>query len=218
MKYHTTLELDAFRMINRREHIPPDVLALFDRATASLIASEVSKNALKVGQQMPNFTLNDAHGKPVRLQDILQLGPVVVSFYRGGWCPYCNIELQGLQRVLPQIKDLGATLVAISPELPDHTLSTEEKNGLTFPVLSDSGNKIAKSFGIAFKLPDYLIEAYDNFGHGLGDVNGQEGSEELPIPATFVVDRMGMVRLAFVEEDYYKRLDPDTIVETLAAL
>jgi peroxiredoxin len=184
----------------------------------ALIASEVSKNALKVGEQMPNFTLNDAHGKPVRLQDILQLGPVVVSFYRGGWCPYCNIELRSLQRALPQIKELGATLVAISPELPDNTISTEEKNGLTFPVLSDRGNRVAKSFGIAFKLPDYLIEAYDNFNHSLGDVNGREGAEELPIPATFVVDRTGVVRLAFVEENYYKRLDPDTIIETLAAL
>jgi peroxiredoxin len=218
LKNQTTLELDARRILNRSEEIPPDVLALFDRATASLIASGVSKNALKAGDHMPDFTLNDAHGKPVRLQDLLELGPVVVSFYRGGWCPYCNIELRGLQRALPQMKELGATLVAISPELPDNTLSTEEKNGLAFPVLSDHGNKVAKSFGIAFKLPDYLIEAYANFHHGLGDVNREEGAEELPIPATFVVDRTGIVRLAFVEEDYYKRLDPDTILESLAGL
>jgi peroxiredoxin len=160
----------------------------------------------------------DAHGKPVRLKTLLAKGPVVISFYRGGWCPYCNIELRGLQRALPEINRYGATLVAISPQLPDNSLSTEEKNKLTFPVLSDVGNIVASRFGIVFRLPDELLETYKAFNHELLVVNGEDGATELPIPATFVLDKSGTVQLAFVEEDYTKRLDPDTILDTLRSL
>jgi peroxiredoxin len=218
MKNQTTLELQERRERNRRDDIPADLLALMDNALVTLNAIGLSKSALKVGDRAPAFTLNDAYGKPVQLETLLQLGPVVVSFYRGGWCPYCNIELRGLQRALPRIKELGASLVAISPELPDRSISTQERNKLEFSVLSDLGNKVARSFGLAFKLPEDLLELYKKFKHGLDDVNGEQGAKELPIPGTFVVDRTGVVRLAFVEEDYTKRLDPDAIIESLAML
>jgi peroxiredoxin len=123
-----------------------------------------------------------------------------------------------LQRALPEIRKYGATLVAISPQLPDNSLSTEEKNKLAFPVLSDVGNIVARRFGIVFRLPDELLESYNVFNHGLLAMNGEEGATELPIPATFVLDRSGTVQLAFVEEDYTKRLDPDTLVDTLRSL
>jgi peroxiredoxin len=152
------------------------------------------------------------------LERLLQFGPVVVSFYRGGWCPYCNIELRGLQRALPRIREFGASLVGISPELPDRAISTQEKNKLEFSVLSDIGNNVARSFGIAFKLPEDLLALYKKFKHGLDDVNGEQGAKELPIPGTFILDRTGVVRLAFVDEDYTKRLDPDAVIESLATL
>jgi peroxiredoxin len=214
----TTAELDQARDHYRNNVIPAEKLTLMDRATDELIASGVAASARKVGDQVEDFILMDAHGQPVRLKTLLAKGPVVIAFYRGGWCPYCNIQLRGLQRALPEINRYGATLVAISPQLPDNSLSTEEKNKLTFPVLSDIGNVVARRFGIVFPLPDELLETYKAFNHELLVVNGEEGSTELPIPATFVLDKSGTVQFAFVDEDYTKRLDPDTIVDTLRPL
>lgn len=218
MKRQTTNELEEKRVRNRAYEIPPDKLAVFDAATAELRASGIKEKALKEGDKAPDFTLSDAHGRPCRLYDVLSRGPVVLSFYRGGWCPYCNIELLGLQRALPEIQGLGASLIAVSPELPDRSLSTEEKNHLTFAVLSDTGNRVARKFGIAFRLPDDLQAVYANLHHDLKQINGAEGGEELPIPATYLIDREGTIRLAFIEESYYERLDPDDIVEELKKL
>ena len=198
--------------------IPADKLRIMDRATEDLIGSGVRSSAAREGDQMEDFILMDAHGSPVRLHRLLAAGPVVVAFYRGGWCPYCNIELRGLQRALPRLRQLGASLVAISPQLPDNSLSTKEKNRLEFPVLSDVGNKIARRLGITFTLPTDLLETYEGFNHGLRDMNGEEGATELPMPATFVLDRDGVIRLAFVEEDYTQRLDPEVIVDKLQQL
>jgi peroxiredoxin len=214
----TTTELDQARHHYRNNVIPAEKLKVMDSATEELIASGIKASALKEGERARDFILMDAHGGPVRLHSLLSVGPVVISFYRGGWCPYCNIELRGLQRVLPEIKALGASLVAISPQLPDNSLSTEEKNNLTFPVLSDVGNTVARRFGIVFKLPEDLLETYTEFNHGLADMNGKEGASGLPMPATYVLDQSGTIRLAFVDEDYTKRLDPDTIVMTLRNL
>jgi peroxiredoxin len=214
----TTTELDEARDHYRNRVIPPEKLKVLDRATEELIASGLKDSALKEGDRVADFILPDAHGAPVRLQSLLETGPVVISFYRGGWCPYCNIELRGLERSLAEIKALGASLVGVSPQLPDNSLSTEEKNHLTFPVLSDVGNVIARRFGIVFKLPDDLLDTYEAFNHGLADMNGEEGAAELPMPATYVLDRSGVIRLAFIEEDYTKRLDPQTILEALREL
>jgi peroxiredoxin len=214
----TTAELDEARNHYRNRVIPPGKLEVMDRATGELIASGIKDLALKEGSYVHDFILMDAHGNPVRLKKLLETGPVVISFYRGGWCPYCNIELRGLQRALPEIKALGASLVAISPQLPDNSLSTEEKNNLAFPVLSDVGNVIARRFGIVFSLPDDLLDTYKAFKHGLSDMNGELGATELPIPATYVLDRSGVIRLAFIDEDYTKRLDPEEILETLRGL
>jgi peroxiredoxin len=214
----TTTELDEARDHYRNRVIPAEKLKIMDRATEELIASGQKESSLKKGDRVDDFILPDAHGAPVRLQSLLEAGPAVISFYRGGWCPYCNIELRGLQKTLPEIKVLGASLVAVSPQLPDNSLSTEEKNHLEFPVLSDVGNVVARRFGIVFKLPDDLLETYEAFNHGLKGINGDEGATELPIPATYVVDRSGIIRLAFIDEDYTKRLDPQTILATLREL
>jgi len=182
---------------------------------SELIASGLRASAFKEGDAAPDFALPDTHGRVVALQTLLDGGPVVISFYRGAWCPFCNLELRGLQRVLPQIEQMGASLVAISPQLPDHSLSTEEKNQLTFPVLSDVGNVVAKRFGIVFTLPAALVQAYQAMGRDLVEINGEAGAGQLPIPATFVLDKSGVIRLAFVEEDWSKRLDPEIVLDTL---
>jgi peroxiredoxin len=163
----TTVELDQARDHYRSRVIPPERLKIMDEATSALVRSGLRSTAVKEGDCVDDFILMDAHGRPVQLKQLLETGPVVVTFSRGGWCPYCNIELRGLQRALPQIKELGASLIAISPQLPDNSLSTEEKNSLTFPVLSDVGNVIAQRFGIAFRLPDELLKSYEDFNHGL---------------------------------------------------
>jgi len=185
---------------------------------SDLVASGLSASALREEDLAPDFSLPDARGHVVALKTLLDHGPVVISFYRGGWCPFCNLELRGLQRVLPEIVQVGASLVAISPQLPDNSLSTEEKNQLTFPVLSDVGNIVAKRFGIVFTLPAALVEANGAIGRDLVEINGEAGAAQLPMPATFVLDKSGVIRLAFVEEDWSKRLDPDIVVDTLRGL
>ena len=179
-----------------------------------LRVSGLGEQSLKVGARVADFTLRNAGGEDVQLADLLAKGPVVLSFYRGGWCPYCNIELRALQRSLPQINDFGAELVAISPETPDHAQDTTETSDLEYEVLSDTGNKVARAFGLVFTLAEELRPIYQDFGIELPDYNGDE-SFELPVPATYVIGQDGVVRHAFVDPDYSLRLDPDDVVATL---
>jgi peroxiredoxin len=149
---------------------------------------------------------------------LLRQGPVVLVFYRGGWCPYCNLHLRGFQRALPEFQQFAAQIVAISPQLPDNSLSTQEKDELTFAVLSDVGNKVARQFGIVFQIGEKLQELYRKLGHPLDLFNGPDGAQHLPVPATFLVDGKGVIRLAHVEVDYTRRLDPDDVITTLRQL
>jgi peroxiredoxin len=193
---------------------PPDVQQAMQQAAEALEQSGISDHSLKAGDTVPNFMLPDAHGDCVSFVDTLEHGPVVLSFYRGGWCPYCNLELQALQQALPQIKELGAQLMAISPELPDQTLSTAEKHALAFTVLSDQGNRVARAFGIVVTLPEALRSIYTKFGIDLPAWNGDD-SFELPMPATYVIGRNGIVRDAFVNTDYTQRMEPERILDIL---
>ncbi len=215
INYHTTRELNAARAKYRGQIIPKPALTIMDAETSRLATSGLAARALKVGDTAPDFILPDAQGEPVRLRALLDQGPVVVVFYRGGWCPYCNLHLRGFQNRLPAFRELGATVIAISPQLPDNSLSTREKDELAFPVLSDVGNKVARQFGIVFELSDELVELYRQFGHALEDFNGADGSRELPVPATFLLDGKGAIRLAHVDVDYTRRLDPDDVIEAL---
>ena len=176
--------------------------------------SGITDRALKVGQHVPDFTLPDARNNPVSLKEILSKGPAVVSFYRGGWCPYCNLSLHALQAWLPQIQSTGAALVAISPQLPDQSLSTAEKDALTFEVLSDVGNNVAKKFGIAYQLPQEMAKLTRGFGLDLAKYNGDQ-SNELPLAATYIIKTDGTVAYAFVDVDYKKRMEPSDIVALL---
>ena len=209
-------ELDAFRS-EFMATVAPEIRDAMVRADMELAASGIAQRALKAGDQAADFRLLDARGGCVRLKDLLAAGPVVLSFYRGGWCPYCNLELRELQKALPEITRLGAKLVAVSPQSPDESLSTAEKNELAFSVVSDVGSAIAKSFGIAYDLAEELRPVYARFGHALSEKNGDE-SWVLPIPATYVIDRDGTITLAFVDVDYRNRLEPAEILAALQSL
>ncbi len=197
---------------------PSEILVSMQRDLETLARSGLAQKSVQVGEQAPDFTLPDALGQPVTLSARLLQGPVVVAFYRGEWCPYCNVQLRAYQRMLPQIQELGASLVAISPQTPDHTLSLVEKQQLAFPVLSDLGNTVARLYRLVFRVPDNTRFIYQQkFGINLPAFNGDD-SWELPIPGTFLLDQRGKVRLAFVDVDYTHRLEPSALLEGLREL
>ncbi len=195
---------------------PPPIQELIEALVADL-RSAGSTPGLEVGDTAPDFTLPDAHGEPVALAHRLATGPVVLSFYRGAWCPICNIELRALQDQLDQIRDRGASLVAVSPQPPDTSLSFAETLGLGFDVLSDLDQEVARSFRLRFRLSDGLIALYEQLGLLLPEQNA-DGSWDLPVPATFVIDRQGVIRARHVEPDYRQRMEPAAILAALDAI
>lgn len=189
----------------------PAVIAAYERGVDDLRATGIAGRALAVGDTVPDFALPNARGETVRSAGLVGRGPLVVTFYRGGWCPYCNLELRAYQAELDRIRGFGADIVAISPELPDKAMSTAERNAIGFEVLTDGGNAVARQFGLVFRLSDELVEIYKRNGNDLERNNG-DGSWELPIPGTFVVGRDGRVVLADVDPDYTRRLDPAEVI------
>jgi len=194
-----------------------DTLQTMQQATAALAESGIARQSLKTGDVAPEFSLPDIHGTEVRLADMLAKGPVVLSFYRGGWCPFCNLELRALQKALPEINALGASVLAISPELPEKGAATQASDGLSFPVLSDRGNKVARAYGLVFVLPEQLRPIYKSFDIDLPAYNGDE-SFELPLPATYIVRPDGTVAHGFVDADYTQRMEPAEIIKILKTL
>lgn len=209
-------DLQAFQQ-QFRSNVPQETQNVMQQATTDLGDSGILKQTLKVGDTIPDFTLPNATGQPVSIKELLTKGPVAIAFYRGGWCPYCNLELQALQNALASIEETGATLVAISPETPDNSLTTQEKNELAFPVLSDVENQVARQFGLVFKLPASLLPIYHSFGIDVAAHNGNDHFE-LPIPATYVVQPNGKIVYAFADVDYTKRAEPSVIVDALKGL
>jgi peroxiredoxin len=173
--------------------------------------------ALKVGDRAPEFRLQNGLGIDVSLSSVLSRGPAIVTFYRGAWCPYCNLQLRAYQHFLPRFQEFNASLIAISPQIPDGSLSTAQKNELAFEVLSDVGNEVARQFGLVYKLPVELRDALASNGKALPPINGDE-SWELPVTATYVVSSEGRITLAFIDVDYRRRLAPETILEELREL
>lgn len=197
--------------------VPENVLKTMQEGMKEIIAQDIEKKSLKEGDTIPFFSLPNAYGRVITIGDLLARGPIVISFYRGQWCPYCNLELPALQEVVPVLQKLGASLVAISPNLPDNTLSSVKKHSLGFEVLSDIGNRVAKQFGIVFTLPESLRAVYKDFGIDIPGSNGDD-TYTLPLPATFIVDQKGFIRHAFVKSDYTKRMEPQDILSAVTAV
>ncbi len=195
-------------------NVSPSVIETMHRATAELIASGAAGRALKAGERAPAFTLNDPDGEPVSSTDLLAKGPLVVSFYRGVWCPYCNMELQALEAALPDFEVLGASLVAISPQTAVNSRKSVRQNDLGFPILSDTRNDVAAAFGLRFEMPGYLVELYKGLKNDLPAFNG-DPSWTLPMPGRFVIGQDGTILYAEVNPDYTKRPEPADMLPAL---
>jgi peroxiredoxin len=197
------------------ERLPTEVVKVFDRSIEDFLAQGIPAEAVKAGDRLEPFTLDDATGTAVGLDQLVEAGLAVIVFYRGGWCPYCNLALRTYQReLLPELGAFGARLVAISPQSPDQSLSTAEKAELAFTVLSDPGSRIARSIGIAFQQADEVLAAQSQLGLDLAQANA-EGSTQLPRPTVLIVDQNRTVRFVDIQPDYTARTE---VADILAAL
>lgn len=214
-------QLDAITS-QTRALVQPERLAITERAIEELLSSGVESGVLRVGARAPSFVLPDAlTGRPVRSSDLLALGPVIVNFFRGRWCPYCVTELEAWQAVYPQVRGRGALLVAISPQLPRQNDFTVQQHSITFPVLSDAGSRVAEAFGVAYTVPEKLRQHLRSILINIPFVHGDQGDAtwRLPLPATFVLkpDAQGEATITFAEAHADHRVRPDPM-EVLAAL
>ncbi|WP_438396119.1 peroxiredoxin-like family protein [Caballeronia sp. DA-9] len=211
-------KLDAFRADFKAGkppfNAPPEIHPVMERATAELIASGQASRAIKAGDRAPQFILKDQDGNDVSSAALLGKGPLVVTFYRGVWCPYCNIELQAINEVLPKIQSYGANVVAISPQIAVNSRKSVRTNDLGFPVLSDAKGQTGADFGLRFALPDYLIDLYKKLKNDLPAFNNDPGWT-LPMPARYVIGRDGIVLYSEVNPDYTRRPDPSDMFPVL---
>lgn len=195
-------------------NVPYSVIETMHRATKELIASGAAGRAKKAGDMAPAFTLKDPEGNPVSSADLLEKGPLVVSFYRGVWCPYCNMELQALEAARPQFEALGATLVAISPQTAPNSRKSVRQNRLGFPILSDVKGAVGAAFGLRFSLPDYLVDLYKGLKNDLPSFNN-DPDWTLPMPARYVIAQDGTILYAEVNPDYTRRPEPEDMLPVL---
>jgi peroxiredoxin len=200
------------------ERLPAEVVEVFDRSIRDLLDQGVPSSTIAVGDTLESFTLRDATGTLVTLGELVETGPAVIVFYRGGWCPYCNLALRTYQReLLPELAGFGARLVAISPQSPDESLSTAEKDGLAFTVLSDPASGLARRIGVSFQQAEDVLAAQRALGVDITQVNA-EGATELPRPTVLLVDGDRTVRFVDVQPDYTARTEVADILAALAAL
>ena len=207
----------AARAAQGRANLPQATQDMYQRALAELDASGTAERALREGATAPDFELPNQVGEMVRLSDLLRSGPVILSFYRGQWCPFCNLELRALQRAMEDIEAAGATLVAVSPNTPDNSMTVVEKHGLSFPVLSDHDNGVARQFNLVYEMTAENIENYQEKGRDVAAMNGSD-RWELPIPATYVIDGDRVIRYAFVDSNHRVRAEPAEVVRIAAGL
>ncbi|HAI74887.1 MAG TPA: alkyl hydroperoxide reductase [Microscillaceae bacterium] len=202
---------------NYPQGVSTDFKALNDQFfSRELKDTDIKDHCLKQGQPMPHFQLLDIHNQPVTSQALLSKQWLILVFYRGAWCPFCNIYLKHLQNRLSAFNQVPARLVAISPQTPDSTQEVIQKNQLTFDVLSDVGSEVAKQFGLVFTVPEYLNELYQRNGIDFQYFNGS-GKIQLPTPATYIIDQQGIIRYAYVEYDYTRRMDPKDVLQFITS-
>ncbi len=205
-----TQELTKQFIASQPEKIQQDIMDSFEQ----LMASDTAKNALQTGDSAIDFTLPNAIGEQKKLSQLLEQGPVVLSFYRGGWCPYCNLQFKALNDILPEIQQLGANLIGISPETPDNSISTIEKHQLKFEVLSDVGNTIANKYGLVMTVIEKLRPYYLQWGFDIPTLNGDD-SYQLPVPATYIINQDNNITACYVNKNYTERMEPNDIISAL---
>ena len=214
-------KLDAFKADFEAgkppSNVPRTVIEVMHRATAELKASGLAGQAKKVGDKAPSFSLRDPEGNVVSSNELLASGPLILSFYRGVWCPYCNMELQALQAALPEFERFGASLVAISPQTAPNSRKSVRDNKVSFPILSDPKNEVAAAFGLKFSLPDYLIALYKDLKNDLPGFNA-DPAWTLPMPGRYLIGRDGTIAYAEVNPDYTRRPEPQEILPALEKL
>ncbi|MBK5241357.1 peroxiredoxin-like family protein [Clostridium sp.] len=199
-----------------KEKTPDEIKQIFSRAIKEL--QETGKvKGIKAGGRAPNFTLKDTLGNDIELYEKLKNGPVVLTFYRGVWCPYCNLQLRAYEDIFPQIQAEGAELIAISPQKQEKSISVAEKNNLTFKLLTDIDGETSEKYNILFEVPTYLREVYEAMGINLSEYNmGEKWS--LPLAATFIIDKNALIRYSFVNLDYTERMEPIDILSILSII
>ena len=194
--------------------VPQEVLEAFGISIEDLQKKNIEEKSIKLGEVMPEFLLPNVKNEIINSNEILKNGKMIIAFYRGSWCPYCNLQLKTLQDYLTKIKDKKATLVAISPQSPDSSLTVVEKHNLTFEVLTDTDNLFAKQLGISFELQDFVLPYYQALGIDLMHFN-KNNDNSLPVPAVFVIDQNGKIIYKFVDANYMNRIDIDELLQTL---
>jgi peroxiredoxin len=199
------------------KYVPAETQAVHARAIAELKKTALAANILPVGAKVPEFQLPDHDGKNVSSSELLAKGRLVLCFIRGRWCPFCVAQMEAMNLILPEIERAGATLVAVSPQTVQQSFFMRDQHRLRFPLLSDAGNNVARQFGLTYRVPDEQKALYQRAFVNLPFVNGDE-SWELPIPATYVIDRDGAVIFASANEDYTERPEPKDIVRLIADL
>lgn len=198
---------------NTRRLVQPERLAVGERALAELFATGIDERILPVGSAAPEFALKDAHGKLVRSTDLLALGPLVIKFFRGRWCPYCVTELEAWRDLQDKLRERGVLMVAIGPQVQRQSDFMAAQHKLPFPILTDTDNAVADQFGLVYTVPEYHRDYYLSILVNIPFVNGEK-SWRLPLPATYVVSQAGRVVLAEAHADFRVRPEPD---EALAA-
>jgi peroxiredoxin len=196
------------------KYVPTETQAIHIRAVVELKERNLAQNILPVGAKAPEFELQDHDGKVLSSVDLLAKGRIVLCFIRGRWCPFCVGQMEALSLVLPEIEQAGATLVAISPQTVRQSFFMHDQHRLRFPLLSDSGNEVARQFGLTYRVNEEQESVYRRAFVNVPFANGDE-SWELPVPATFIVERDGTVLYASANEDYTERPEPADIVDAL---
>ncbi len=197
------------------KYVLPETQAVHARVVADLKERHLAEKAPSAGMQSPAFELLDQHGKPLSSSHLLSRGPLVLCFFRGRWCPFCVGQLEAMNLLLPQIELAGASLVGISPQTVQQSFFMVDQHKLRFPLLSDSGNEVARQYGLVYPVPDEQRDLYRRAFVNLPLANG-DGSWELPIPAVFILDRDGTVLFASADEDYTQRPEPAEILRQIS--
>jgi peroxiredoxin len=196
---------------------PSEKVAILQEATQTLARDFQNRRTLRVEDKAPDFILSNTRGQSICLSEQLNQGAVLLNFYFGHWCPYCNLELRAYQGLLAKIQALESSILGISPQTADASNKTALKNVITFDLLSDNNCQIARDYGLVFELPDSLRPLYTELGHALPDYNGTD-DWLLPVPATFIIDRRGHIALAYLNVDYTQRYEPTDAIAILLSL